>query len=464
MPSPLQARKAEEKLGIILDRVGAIRVRLNSLAWQGAVFGVLGWTIGCVALVLLAAYYLPPLPFLGSSILLLAAMLYGLFRTGRAVWLAHSSMFRAAELADQRAGLKGRLETIVQLGRVKSSPAEAASPIRSASAAPMWSYLIEDTLAHQGEFEPARIENRLLSRSIYGLLGALAIALLAFPLIQSARRNARHPASGRSEITLGLNDLKLQPADPGSNNGVEVHADARTMKILREMMAAQGLEHRSGSPSSLSRLLNRARGFANKLQSKLTGLPGSNRPRINLKLADAGKNPGGLGQMPPPTVPEPPANNPPEPEPQKPPNQTDSALPPMQQAESASREKKPDAGKAQANASQQGGPGNQEKPSTGDQIRRGRGDHNGSAGSSHGSGADPDSLFGQRTEPHLGNQGFQIAIEARPMANGPKAEGHPYVPPKVDTPLNPEQQPDQPVPRVSIPQQDRAAVKSVFER
>lgn len=464
MPSPLQVRRAEEKLGVILDRVSAIRVRLNWLAWQGAAFGALGWTIGCVALVLLAAYYLAPLPFLGISILLLAAMLYGLARTGRAVWRAHSSMFRAAELADQRAGLKGRLETIVQLGRSKSSSAEAGSPIRNASAAPMWSYLIEDTLAHEGEFEPARIESRRLSRSIYGLLGALAIALLAFPLIQSARRNARHPAPGQSQITLGLNDLKLQPADPGSNNGVEVRANARTMKILKEMMAAQGLEHRSSSSNSLSRLLNRARGFAGKLQSKLTGRPSGGRPRINLKLADAGKNPGGLGKMPPPVVPEPSPNNPAESEPQKPSDQTDSALPPMQQPQSASRERTPDAGKSQANASQQGGPDNQEKPSAGDQMRRGHGDHNGSAGSSHGSGADPDSLFGRRTKPRLGNQGFQIAIEARPMANGPRTEGHPYVPPKVDTPLNPEQQPDEPVPRVSIPRRDRAAVKSVFER
>ncbi len=463
MPSHLQARRAEEKLGLILDRVGAIRVRLNLLAWQGAAFGALGWTIGCVALVLLAAYYLAPLPFLGIAILLLAVMLYGLVRTGRTVLRTHSSMLRAAELADQRAGLKGRLETIVELGRVsKPSPAHAVST-RNPSAAPMWSYLIEDALAHQGEFEPVRIENRRLSPSIYGLLGALVIALLAFPLIRSARRKARHPVSGQSEITLGLNDLKLQPADPGSNNEVEVHADARTMKILKEMMAAQGLDHGKGSSNSLNRLLNRARGFADQLQGKLTGRTG-NRPRLNLKLADAGNNPSGLGHMPRPIVPEPSSNNPAQAEPRNPSAQTDSALPPKQHSRSASEDQTPDADKSQADASQQGGPDNQEKPSAGDQMHRGHGDHNGSAGSSHGSGADPDSLFGQRAEPRFGNQGFQIAIEARPMTNGPKTEGHPYVPPKVDTPLNSEQQPDEPIPRASVPEQDRAAVKSVFER
>lgn len=461
MPSPLQARRAEEKLGVILDQVDAIRARLNWLVWQGAVFGVLGWTIACFALVLLAAYYIAPLPFLGIAILLLAAMLYGLVRTGRTVARTYSSMLRAAQLTDRRGGLKGRLETIVEFSRGSSMPAEAASA-GSAPAAPMWSYLIEDAIARRAEFEPARIENRRVSQSIHGLLGALVIALLAFPLIQRAREIIRHPARGQSEVTLGLNDLKLMPADPDSNNGVEVQADARTMKMLQRMMAAQGLNQDRGSASSLNGLLNRARGFAGRLQDKLTGRD-SNRPRIKLKLADAGNDENGLGNSPP-IAPKSSANNPDHLGIQNSPLNGESKLPPMRYSDNPPDSQSAGADNAQADAFEQESPGNQESSSASDKSRYGGTDDGGRTGSSHGAGADPGSLFGKRIEPRFGNQGFQIAIEARPMTNGSKSEGHPYVPPKVDTPLNPRQLVDEPIPRASVPEQDRAAVKSVFER
>ncbi len=64
MSSPHQVRKAEEKLGLIFGRIGSIRIRLNSLAWQRAAFGMLGWIIAIGAIIVLAAFYLQPLTFL----------------------------------------------------------------------------------------------------------------------------------------------------------------------------------------------------------------------------------------------------------------------------------------------------------------------------------------------------------------------------------------------------------------
>ena len=95
-------------------------------------------------------------------------------------------------------------------------------------------------------------------------------------------------------------------------------------------------------------------------------------------------------------------------------------------------------------------------------------DQNGDAGSNggaaHGIGADPDSLFGAPTQAKLGTEGFEIAIEARPVDKGAKGAGQAYVPPKVRTPLAANQQPDEPVGRASVPPEDRATIKRVFER
>ena len=52
-------------------------------------------------------------------------------------------------------------------------------------------------------------------------------------------------------------------------------------------------------------------------------------------------------------------------------------------------------------------------------------------------------------------EGFEIAIEARPIDHGAKGAGHAYVPPKVRTPLNSNQEPDEPVARAAVPADDR---------
>jgi hypothetical protein len=94
-----------------------------------------------------------------------------------------------------------------------------------------------------------------------------------------------------------------------------------------------------------------------------------------------------------------------------------------------------------------------------------QGAENGSnGGEGHGIGADPDSLFGAPAASKLGTEGFEIAIEARPIDHGAKGAGHAYVPPKVRTPLNVNQQPDEPVARAAVPAEDRTTIKRVFER
>ncbi len=67
-------------------------------------------------------------------------------------------------------------------------------------------------------------------------------------------------------------------------------------------------------------------------------------------------------------------------------------------------------------------------------------------------------------DPKLSGQGFEISIDARSEIKGPKAAGHAYLPPKVRTPLNSSQHPDEPIARASVPEEDRAAIKKVFER
>ena len=92
------------------------------------------------------------------------------------------------------------------------------------------------------------------------------------------------------------------------------------------------------------------------------------------------------------------------------------------------------------------------------------GENSSNGGEAHGVGADPDSLFGAPAKSKLGTEGFEIAIEARPVDHGAKGAGHAYVPPKVRTPLSADQQPDEPVARVAVPADDRNTIKQVFER
>src|ERR1700680_1617225 len=115
MSFPSQDRRADEKLGRILGRVGAVRMRLNSLALQHAIFYTLAIAIASGAAIFAAAYLLSPLTFLvaGSAIVIIAAI--GIASAVSAGWRMRTSAIHAAAVADDRAELKGRLSTIVAL-------------------------------------------------------------------------------------------------------------------------------------------------------------------------------------------------------------------------------------------------------------------------------------------------------------------------------------------------------------
>lgn len=460
MSSSFQARRAEEKLGLILGRIGSIRARLNSLAWQRAAFGGLGWIIALGALVMVAAYYLSPLPFLALALVLGLMLAAGVIGSVRAGWRMHVNAESAAQVADRRADLRGRLETIVGIGQLHKIVRLGHTHDHPA----LWSYLIEDTLSRQEEFEPKRIERRRVSRSIYGFAASLLVAAAALVLIARVRNKPAAVADEQSDLTMNLNDLNLQPADPDSD-GVEVQADAQTMRRLEERMAQQGMSGNGTSSSQMNKLMNHAKQFAGDLQNKLTGRK-TPHPRINLKLADAGDDLNSLGKHNQPNL------NPSQPQPkggaqfehENSGNENDHPLPkgrlertPNEQ-ESAGPKAPQEEGSQQARPA---GPGNDPSDKSADQSSN---DQGSGSGASHGIGADPDTLFGSPAAPKLGSQGFEISIDARAMNHGAKGAGHAYLPPKVRTPLNADQHPDEPIARASVPEEDRAAVKRVFER
>jgi hypothetical protein len=459
MSSPFQARRAEEKLGLILGRIGSIRARLNSLAWQRAVFGGLGWILAPGALVMLAAYYLSPLAFLAVAAVLSLLIVAGSIGSMRAGWRMHVNAESAAQVADRRADLRGRLETIVEIGELNKVVRLGHAHEHPA----LWSYLIEDTLSRQDDFEPRRIERRRVSRSIFGFTASLVVAAIALILIGRVRGKPLAVPDDQADLTMNLNDLNLQPADPDSE-GVEVQADQQTMRRLEERMAQQGLSGNGTSSSQVNKLMNHAKQFAGNLQDKLTGRKASH-PKINLKLADAGDDLNSMGKRDHPNL------NPSQQRPKggaqfehEESNDKDHPVPRgklernQKSQESAGPQSPQEHGSEQARTTS---PGNDSSDKSSDQSSN---DQGSGSGASHGIGADPDTLFGSASTPKLGSEGFEISIDARTMSHGAKGEGHAYLPPKVRTPLNPTQHPDEPIARAAVPEQDRAAVKRVFER
>ena len=450
MSFPSEDRRADEKLGQILGRVGSVRTRLNSLALQHAVFYTLAIVVASCAAVLLGAFMLSPLAFLLAGCGLAIIAVAGISSAVRAGWQMHASPIRAAAIADDRAELKGRLSTIVALAD-------------SESRGPLWSYLVEDTIGFQDEFAPAKIERRRVSRAIYPLAGAMVLAALAFPISKIKRAPQVAGVNGQNDLTVDLDDLHLRPAEPGDDSGMQVTADAGTMRRLEDKLARESAASGDVPGNSMNELMNRARDLAGNLQNKLTGQQASSQQRLNLRLADAGndqdqneihrapdtqKSRHGdvAGQF----------------KQDEPKSKSEFDLP--REDDSRQPDARPTGGGAGPSAESNAGTDNPNKDdsATDRSIQDGQNSSNG--GEAHGIGADPDSLFGAPTAAKLGNEGFEIAIEARPVDHGAKGSGHAYVPPKVRTPLNLNQEPDEPVARAAVPAADRTTIKRVFER
>jgi hypothetical protein len=452
MSFPSKDRRADEKLGEILGRVGSVRRRLNSLALQHAIFYSLAILIAGGATVFASAYLLSPLVFLigGAALMIVAAI--GIAGAVGAGWRMRASAVRAAAIADDRAELKGRLSTIVAL---------ADSETRG----PLWSYLVEDTLGYQDEFAAARIERRRVSSAIYPLAGAIVLAALAFPISKIKHAPQITGDSGQDDLTVDLDDLHLRPAEPGDESGMPVTADAATMRRLEDKLARESAAGGDVAGNSLNQLVNRARDMAGNLQNKLTGQQAPSKQRLNLRLADAK---GDQDQNEIHRAPDAPKNRHGEVAGQFKQDQPKSNgaidLPREDDSRQPNSEPSP-GGTGEAGVESDAGKDNPNKDEGAtDRSIQQSGENSSNGGEAHGIGADPDSLFGAPATAKLGNEGFEIAIEARPVDHGAKSAGHAYVPPKVRTPLSLNQEPDEPVARAAVPAGDRNTIKKVFER
>ena len=453
MSFPRQVTRLDEKLSLILSQMRSVRIRINSLAWQQIVFLSLAIAIAAGAIVVASAYLLAPLGFLITGLIVACVAVVGLVGTIRSGWVLRANALRAAEMADERADLRGRLSTVTAMAR-------------NPHPGPLWPYLVEDTLARRGDFAPAKIEGRRVSRSVFAFCGALLLAAAAYPLTRI--RHAPQPMANnqQNDLTLDLNDLHLRPAD-SDDTGLEVSADPATMRRLQDKLAREGIDASGNATTSLGNLVAHARNLASHLQSKLTGGTAP-RSRLTLHLADAGED-ADRNQVRGPDQPRDPSGPRDEAGQFKQEQHIaggDEPLPPIdnspqQRGAQPTPGAAPDSNNEFASTKDSSGA---DSDSANDLSDQGNGDRGSSGGPSHGIGTDPDSLFGSAVNPKLGNEGFEIAIEARPMDKGTKGAGHAYIPPKVRTPLNPNQAPDEPVSRAAVPAEDRTTIKRVFER
>jgi hypothetical protein len=449
-----QTLRSDQKLEVITRSVAALRRRINSLAIQTGVFVALAAMIAAVGAIYAAALLLSPITFGAIACTVAIAAVFAVWSGIRRGWRMRAGAPRAANIADERAGLKERLSTIV-------------SASHSARRSPLWEYLIEDTIGRAEEFDARRIEKRRVSRTVYALAASIAVVAFAVPLARIAAKRAPIVAAPvNDDLTFDLDDLQLRPAGPGDgDDALSVTADPETMRRLQERMAREGLDaDGNANASALDRLLDRARGMAGNLQGRLTGRPSDDR-KLTLKLSGGASRDAGA-------------------------NRDRPALRHHRNREVAGQFKSDRSGSkdldrlpsdrrdipnnyaqssggAEAAAAAEGS--NPLKKSTPDEQSTDSGDSDGSdlagnGGAMHGIGADPDSLFGASADAKLGTEGFEISIEARPMEHGAHDEGHGYEPPRVRTPLSPVQQPDEAIARMNVPPNDRATIRKVYER
>jgi hypothetical protein len=245
---------------------------------------------------------------------------------------------------------------------------------------------------------------------------------------------------------------------------MQVTADPATMRRLQDKLARESAGGGDVNGNSLNQLMNRARDMAGNLQNKLTGQQTASKQRLNLRLADAGrdqdrneihrapdakKNRHGesAGQF----------------KQDQPKSNHEFDLPPEDDSRQPNSQPSP-SGPGEAGIESNAGKDNPNRDDSATDRSIQSGENSSNGGEAHGIGADPDSLFGAPATSKLGSEGFEIAIEARPVDHGAKGAGHAYVPPKVRTPLSVNQEPDEPVARAAVPADDRTTIKRVFER
>ncbi|MBV8772940.1 MAG: hypothetical protein JO166_11525 [Deltaproteobacteria bacterium] len=434
-----QKQRDEQKLWLILFQLRAIRARINWLAAQYFAFSALAIVILGAALVLAAAVAMGPLGFLLTAAAAAIAACISVVRVTRTALGSSASPIKAASLADERSGLKGRLMTVLLLSG-------------SARSSELWRYLVEDTYGRRSEFEPAKIEPRWFSRSIMALLGACVVALL---LLRVARLgfggHSLHVSTLPSQITADLRNLDIRPADPALEPNAEIYADDATMRKLADKLASA--RSNGTDKDSLSRWLNKARDFAGTLQNKITGQ--QNRPPIELKLTDKDAS----------------SSQQPQSHHQAPAGRSNHGANHAPSGNSGhGSQAAPTPGPAAGQLAQNGvgfpGPlGNDAgRPNLNDQSSAVSGGTGNGDGVSHGSGSDPEHLFGPPSSQPLGSDTFKITIDAQPSDESSTPGAPAYIPPKVRAPLNDRQYNDEPIARASVPAADQMTIKRVFER
>jgi hypothetical protein len=438
---PVAERREQQKLWLILFQIKAVRARLNSLAAQYFAFSTLAIVVAGAAMVVTAALLMPALWFLFSTILVAVAAFIGVVRVTRIALRSSASPLRAAALADDRAGLKGRLITVLLM----------AGKLDSAG---LWPYLVEDTYGRRTEFEPSKVEPKWLSRSILAFAAASIVALL---LVRFARlRNGVHSLAMNTlpgQVSADLGHLDIRPADPALEPNAEIYADEATMRKLADKLASA--EANGKDKGGLSNWMNKARDLAGQLQNEITGNHGGGPP-LRLRLTDknpdkgssqnshpgdrnsngAGNRPGGSGVGKPGSDLGSPGSAP------SPTGQLAQNGPgfPGQLGKDAVQGNPSDLGSPMAGSAGNGG------------------------GASHGSGSDPEHLFGAPSSQPLGSDSFRITIDAQPSDESSTPGAPAYIPPKVRVPLNDTQFHDEPIARASVPAGDQLAIKQVFER
>lgn len=451
-----ESRRDEQKLWLILFQIKGVRARLNFLALQHWLFSTMALLLGAAALTFLAAATFGPLAFLASAIFLMLAAIAGIVREAQVARAMRASAARAAAIADERSQMKGRLTTVLALAETQKHSS-------------LWAYLVEDTYGRREDYEPSRIEPRWISRAVLPLIASILLAALTLPFARfsHARRRIVPPAgaSAPNQITADIRNLDIRPADPAMQPNAEIYADPETLRKLADKLASTENSDRNGG-RGLSKLLNRARDFADAFQDKLTGRNRNDGRPMQLRLTDSnpgesakpkgsaanpGKGGGGNGL---PNNSQPGAAGPARPETAQKSPPPITSLPEQQADELAASNPAPPApgsDQAQSGANKSSNSGGAGNASVGD-------------GSNHGSGSQPANLFGPESAQPLGSDSFKIAIEAEPSDEASSPGSPAYVPPKVRVPLNSSQYPDQPLARASVPADDENTIKRVFER
>ena len=433
-----RTQRDEQKLWLILFQLKAIRTRINSLAAQHFAFWTLAIVIAAAAIVLAAALTMTALSFLSTAILVAIAAFISIFRVTRTARRSSASPIRAASLADDRGGLKGRLMTVLLMSKARQ-PSE------------LWSYLVEDTYGRRAEFEPAKIEPRWFSRSIFALLAALMIALFVIRIARSGL-GARSLAmkSTPNQIAADVGSLDIRPADPALEPNAEIYASEATMRKLADKLASAQAD--AGDKGGLSQWLNKARNLGGELQNEITGQSG--RPPLELRLTDkdATNQESGSHRAPQASQQD---NGATHPGAGKSGAGSDSTSAPNQAEDQVTKN-------GPGLTGQPGNDSGQSSPSDLGATVSGGGGSGG--GVSHGAGSDPAHLFGLPSSQPLGSDSFKITIDAQPSDESSTPGAAAYIPPKVRAPLNDRQLDDEPIARASVPAADQTTIKRVFER